>query len=218
MGFFNSLWSGIKKAAGVVGSVLSGVGTVVAGALGGAEIGGPIGGLVGGVSTLIGTIEPTIKRVQHYINDDEAGSAGDLQATYQQLHGVMSHKVLQNAMSSVTAKSPQVVKDIANIGASFHDSLAKTGDIVSAVKAAGGNPLSGHIADSMSNAIINEASRRGLGNQQIVQSLHDPVSRFIGGVSKSNSYHQRVKDIRTGRAEAAAVRSMAYDNPPEIME
>lgn len=229
MGFWNSIWNGIKLAGKTALAVVEGGAKTALGAIegiasgealsGGNPIGGILGGIVGGVTEGIDGVSSTVNRVKHYMHDYEnsegkANARSVLNASADPLRPVSTMK---NAVSSLSANAPASVVDSARSGAKFYDGLAKHGNVSAAAKYAGATPVSKHLGNGVSRAIIGEVGgRTGFhGDRHLL--LQNAAVQGARMLPSTSAYHSRVDDTaRFGGAESVAMKRMARQtvNPP----
>jgi hypothetical protein len=219
MGFWNSLWSGLKLAGQSFAATLEGGFTAVKGAVEGAstgasaggEFGGILGGIVGGVKGAIDGVSTTVNRIKHYAH--EAEHPNGIAAAVKPLDGV---KTMTDAVNSAKPGAPDTVLDVARTGAKFMDGAAKYGDLVAASKHAGATPITKHMGHNISRSVVNEVAAQTGFRGDLHQLLHNPVTRSANTLPTTSAWHDSMQDVvHHGGAEAAAVKHMmvAKGNP-----
>lgn len=220
MGFWNTIWHGIKTAGKVVVDVgRAGYNVAKATMDGisagtpffGPEFGGVIGGIVGGVTAGIDNIHGLINRLPYYevefTNPDGSGNAKAVADSVKPLRPVLA---MQNSMSALTRDAPPSVVEAARVGARFFDGVRKHGDVVAAAKLAGATPISKHLGNSISRAIIGEVGARTGFHADRHMLLHNPATVAANMLPETSAFRSRVNDVlHHGGAESVAVKHLA---------
>ena len=207
MGFWSDLWDGIKFTAKTTGQILE-AGLKTAGeAAAGFEAGGPVGAAIAGMTGGISNISTAASRIKHYADEAMHPNMGTIAAQVKPGAGMVP---LNQSLQNLTADAPDSVKQMAVSGARFHDGLAKTGSVVSAVRMAGGTPITQHLANGASSALISEVSKRTGFDGRRYQQLQNPAMRASQMLPTTSAYHGHMQDmLRHGGAEAVAVKHLA---------
>ena len=192
MGFFDDIGAGLKVFAGTVGSVFQGAMQIGQGILSGFEGGGPLGGIIGGVTSAIPAVSGTVERIGGYIHNAQHPDAQTVIDHLAPLHAV---KPMIQSIQNLSSDAPDSVKDMALTGAKFDDGLKKTGSVVSAVKLAGGTPLTSHLSHSMSSAVVSEVQKRTGFNPIMTNKLMNPALKGASMLSSTNAHANTVKNL-----------------------
>lgn len=221
MGFWDSLWSGIKTAGRVAGAIGQGALGVLGGAahgfemgsaVGGPELGGVIGAALGGASSAIDNISMTANRTKHYLREYHTGDGiPSGAAVLQGLIPSSTVSTMQNAISSLTAGgAPKSVVDVAQAGAKFMDAARKHMSIVAAANAAGATPITKHLGNNMSREIVTQLGARTGIRGDLYNVMHNPVLKGAAMLPTTSAHYDKVMDmIHYGGAEAVAMKALA---------
>lgn len=217
--FWSNLGEGLKIAGQSAWAVIQGgVDTAIKAGEGFAS-GGPLGAIAAGVTSGISNISTAVDRISSIVHEGDSSSQPSGKPTDPaSAPTIVSHPAVQatNTLSTantvkglvdnVGPSSPDTLKQAAISSAQFHDALAKNGgDIVAAVKAAGGTPITSALSAGMSAAVANHVMSTTGFNAPLRRRL-DPISAAMSMTPSTSAYAPAInKHLSGGGAEAMAL-------------
>lgn len=211
----SSIWDQLKWGFKIGGDLIynmgkAAIGTTIA-AIQGFESGGPVGAAMAGIPSAISGISTVASRIGSYFHEvDQQNNLPNNATVASVLHPIKPVNTMNSALQTATAQSPDSVQQIAGAAAAFHDGLAKHGNVVSAVKAAGGSPITQHLANNMSNTIVDNIQARSGFNARNAMRYGDSSMRSAQMVGTTSAFNAPILSyMNGGGAEALAMRNLA---------
>lgn len=221
-----SIWDQLKEGFKIGGDLLFNMGkaaveTTIAG-LTGFAAGGPAGAAMAAIPVGISGISSVASRIGSYFHSvDPQTNLPTAETVSSVLHPIKPLVMMNSALRTATADSPDSVKQIAGSAAAFHDGMEKYGNVVSAAKAAGGTPITQHLANNMSGTIVDAIkSRSGFDARNAIR-YGGSAMRGAQMVGTTSAYSAPLLSyMNNGGAEALAMRNIAskgYGGPQDIV-
>lgn len=176
--------------------------------------GGPAGGAMAAIPAVVEGVSDIAHRVSAYMHPTEPDGTANVQTVAGIVNPTKHITVLNQALNSVGAGSPDATNSLARAAASFFDGMTKYGDFTAASKYAGATPVGKHIQSGVSQAVVNYA------RQKIGFDAHNAM-RFGPGAMReaqmlpsTSAYAEPIRDyMMNGGAEALAINKLAAYGP-----
>lgn len=176
--------------------------------------GGPAGAAMAAIPAVTEGIGDIVHRVSAYMHPTEPDGTANAQTVASIVNPTKHINVLNQALNSVGAGSPDATNNLAQSAASFFDGMTKYGDFTAAAKFSGATPIGKHIQNGVSQAVVNYARQKIGFDAHNAMHFGPGAMRDAQMLPSTSAYADPVRDyMMNGGAEALAMNKLAAYGP-----
>ena len=176
--------------------------------------GGPAGAAMAAIPAVTGAVGDIAHRVSAYLHPTNDDGTANAQTVASVVNPTKHISVLNQALNSVGAGSPDATNSLARSAASFFDGIAKYNDPTAAAKYTGATPVGKHIQNGISGAIVNYVRQKTGFDAQNAMRFGPGAMREAQMLPSTSAYAEPIRDyMMNGGAEALAMNRLAAYGP-----